>query len=333
MPTGAAGSEPDERDRAQVRLAVLVGDHEPDLSGVTDVEVRIARQDALPEALSDADALLVWDFSAKGVAEALPTAQRLRWIHVSSAGVDRVLDDEVRRRDFVVTNVSGVLDETMAEYVLGLVLALVKDLRGTLERQFRADWEHRPTGRLAGRRALVVGVGAIGRATADLLRGVGVQVDGVGRTARDGDGPFGTVYGQSDLPDVVGAYDIVVLAAPLTAQTRRMFDASTIAAMRSSAYLINAGRGELVDEPALTDALRSCAIAGAALDVFATEPLPRDNPLWMLPNVIVSPHMAGDYVGWRDDLLEVFLENLDRYRTGRPLLNKVDKELGYIPSH
>lgn len=316
-----------------LRLAILVADHQPALPDLDGVDVRLAMKDDLPETLEYADALLVWDFSAVGVANALPTAKRLRWIHVSSAGVDRVLSDEIRRRDIVVTNTRGVLDTTMAEYVLSLLLAWVKDLPGTLERQGRHEWEHRPTRRLAGLRALVVGVGGIGRSTAAMLRAVGVEVDGVGRTARTGEPPFGTVYAQSSLADVVGDYDAVVVAAPLTRETRGMINARTLDAMRTSAYLINVGRGGLVDEPALVEALRGGGLAGAALDVFATEPLPPKHPLWEMPGVIVSPHMAGDYIGWRDDLLAVFLDNLDRFRGGAPLLNTVDKELGYIPSH
>ena len=224
------------------RLAILVADHRPDLPDLDGVDVRLATAEQLPEALEDADALLVWDFSAVGVAAALPTATRLRWIHVSSAGVDRVLSDEIRGRDIVVTNTRGVLDTTMAEYVLSLLLAWVKDLPGTFERQGRRHWEHRPTRRLSGLRTLVVGVGGIGRSTAAMLRAVGVDVDGVGRTARTGEPPFGKVYAQSSLTDVVGDYDAVVVAAPLTRETRGMIDAATLAAMRSSAYLINVGR-------------------------------------------------------------------------------------------
>lgn len=311
---------------------MLVRDHEPDVGELDGVDVRLATKDDLIDAVTDADALLVWDFSAVGVAAALPAARRLRWIHISSAGVDRVLDDEIRRRDIIVTNSRGVLDETMAEYVLGLMLALVKDLRGTFERQARHEWEHRPTYRLAGRRALIVGVGGIGRATAAMLHAVGVAVDGVGRTGREDDPPFGTVYDPAALHDVVGAYDFVVVAAPLTSQTRGMVDASVLAAMRPSAYLVNVGRGELVDEQALTTVLRSGGLAGAALDVFSTEPLPAGHELWTLPGVIVSPHMGGDYVGWRDDLWAVFVANLTRFCSGEPLQNVVDKDLGYVPS-
>jgi phosphoglycerate dehydrogenase-like enzyme len=123
-----------------------------------------------------------------------------------------------------------------------------------------------------------------------------------------------------------------VLAAPLTATTRGMLDAPTLAALRPTARVINVGRGALVVEPDLIDALREGRIGGAALDVFAREPLPADSPLWTLPGVIVSPHMSGDLVGWRQALVEVFRDNLARYRAGEPLRNVVDKSLGYVTS-
>jgi phosphoglycerate dehydrogenase-like enzyme len=283
--------------------------------------------------LPEAEALLVWDFAARGLAEAWPGAARLQWVHVASAGVDRVLTADVRNnRGVVVTNSRGVLDGAIAEYVLGLALAVAKDLPGTLRRQGQRRWEHRPTQRLAGRHALVVGPGAIGRSVGRLLAAVGVTVDAVGsedRPPRVGE-PFGTVVTADRLAEVVGGYDLVVLCAPLTERTRGMVDAEVLAAMRSTATLVNVGRGALVDEKALLRSLADGRPATAALDVTEVEPLPDSSPLWAHPNVIVSPHMAGDVVGWRDDLLALFVENLTRFRDGAPLLNVVDLDRGYV---
>lgn len=314
----------------RLQLVVLADDQDvPDVRGLPGVDIRLVGGADLPHALPSADVLLVWDFTAAGLAEAWHHAQRLRWMHVNSAGVDKVLTPPVVASDVLVTNAAGVLDESLAEYVLGLLLAMVKDLPGTLDRQRRHRWEHRPTRRLAGRRVLVVGLGGIGRATARLLTAVGCTVDGAARRARASDPDVGVVHAADDLRAVIGQYDVIVLAAPLTAATRGLVDRRMLDAMAPDAVLVNVGRGGLVDEDALADALVNGRLAGAALDVFAAEPLPADHPLWDCPGTIVSPHMSGDYIGWRDDLLALFTDNLSRFMRGEPLCNIVDKDLGY----
>jgi phosphoglycerate dehydrogenase-like enzyme len=216
--------------------------------------------------------------------------------------------------------------------VLGLVLAFVKDLPGTLAAQADRRWRHRETQRLAGRRALVIGTGPIGRATGRLLRAAGLQVAGIGRIGRDDDPDFGTVHPFGELLERLSVADFVVAAAPLTDETEGMINARTLAAMSPSARLINVGRGGLVVTQDLVAALRGGGLAGAALDVFETEPLPAGSPLWGMPNVVISPHMSGDAVGWRPALAELFVDNFLRWRAGRPLRNVVDKRLGYVPT-
>ncbi|WP_142106370.1 D-2-hydroxyacid dehydrogenase [Pseudonocardia cypriaca] len=273
---------------------------------------------SLAEVLPGTEVLLVWDFLSDAVRDAWPAADSLRWVHTASAGVDRLTFPGLLASDVTLTNSRGVFDRPMAEYVLGLVLAMAKDLPGTLAAQTRGEWHHRETEPIAGRRVVVVGGGPIGRAIAGLLAAVGMDVELVGR--RDFDG----------LPGLLPSADWLVLAAPLTDATRGMLDAAALALLRPSARVINVGRGALVVEPDLVDALREGRIAGAALDVFAREPLPADSPLWTQPGVIVSPHMSGDLIGWRQDLVEVFRDNLARYRAGEPLRNVVDKTLGYV---
>ena len=272
----------------------------------------------LADALAGAEVLLVWDFTSDAVRDAWPAADALRWVHTASAGVDRLTFPGLLESDVTLTNSRGVFDRPMAEYVLGLVLAMAKDLPGTLAAQSRQEWHHRETEPIAGRCAVVVGGGPIGRAIAGLLGAVGMDVELVGR--RDFD----------DLPGLLPRADWLVLAAPLTDITRGMLDTAALARLRPSARVINVGRGALVVEPDLVDALQAGRIAGVALDVFAREPLPPDSPLWRLPGVIVSPHMSGDLIGWRQTLVEVFRDNLARYRAGRPLCNVVDKTLGYV---
>jgi phosphoglycerate dehydrogenase-like enzyme len=222
-----------------------------------------------------------------------------------------------------------VFDEPMAEYVLGLVLALAKAFPRTLQAQRERRWDYRTVERVQGKRALVVGSGSIGRAIARLLRAAGLQVEGVGRRARAQDADFGVVHAVGDLNRVLGAADYVVLITPLTAQTRGLFDAARFAAMAPQARFINVGRGALVDEAALLAALRSGAIAGAALDVFVTEPLPEHSPMWDAPNLIVSPHMSGDTHDYRQAVAARFAENLRRFAAGQPLENLIDKALGF----
>jgi phosphoglycerate dehydrogenase-like enzyme len=316
------------------RVTVLVDrDLPPDLDEISRVaEVRTARADDLDVAIDGAEVLLTWDIRRGLLDGAWESANRLRWIHTASAGVDNVLIPGVVASGVTVTNSRGVFDTAIAEYVLGLVLTFAKDLAGSRDRQNRRVWEHRDTELVAGTTAVVVGVGSIGRATARMLRAVGVRVSGVGRTTRSGDPDFGTVAAATGLARLLPDADYVVLAAPLTEQTRGLVGAAELAAMRPTARLINVGRGELVVEAELVDALTAGRIAGAALDVFECEPLPPTSPLWILPGVLVSPHMSGDSIGWRHQLAELFLDNLRRWCAGEPLLNVVDKDVGYVNS-
>lgn len=292
--------------------------------------IRYATSADLAAALPGAEILLVWDFTSDAVRSAWPAADALRWVHTASAGVDRVAFPELLSSEVVLTNSRGVFDAPIAEYVLAVVLAFAKDLPGTLRFQDRHRWLHRETERVAGCRAVVVGGGPIGRAIGRLLRAVGLRVDLVGRTERPDDPEFGTVHGQDALLGLAPRADYLVLAAPLTDQTRGMVDATLLSALPPTARLINVSRGPLVVTADLLAALREGRLAGAALDVFDAEPLPDSSPLWDTPGLLVSPHMSGDVHGWRDELVTLFTANFDRYVRGRPLHNVVDKTRGYV---
>ena len=287
--------------------------------------------DALRAALPGAEVLLGWNFAADDISRAFDRADRLRWIQWAGAGVDAALFPALVESDVTLTNARGVFDRPMAEYTLGMILAFAKDFRRTDALQRERKWMHRLTDRIAGTKALVVGAGSIGRAIARTLRAAGIEVEGVGRTARDRDPDFGRVHGAGGLDRALGSADWVVLIAPLTARTRGMFGASRFAAMKPTARFFNLGRGALVDEAALIDALRNGVIAGAGLDVFAGEPLPAESPLWGMENVFVSPHMSGDFHGHQAVMAQVFIDNFRRYRAGEPLANVVDKGLGFVP--
>ena len=286
--------------------------------------------DALRYALPGAEVLLGWKFDAGDVRHAFDRADRLRWIQWGGAGVDAALFPALVESDVTLTNLRGVFDQAMAEYTLGMILAFAKDLRRTDALQRERAWSHRLTERIAGTRALVVGAGSIGRAIGRTLRAAGIEVGVVGRTARDGDPDFGRVHGNEDLDHALGSADWVVLIAPLTAETRGMFGAARFAAMKPTARFFNLGRGALVDEPAMIEALAGGTIAGAGLDVFAEEPLPATSPLWGMENVFVSPHMSGDFHGHKAAMAAMFIENFRRFRAGEPLVNVVDKRLGFV---
>jgi phosphoglycerate dehydrogenase-like enzyme len=318
-------------------LAVLCGNQHPsELPAMEPIEtaavVRYTGEEGLAEALRGADALFMYDFLSSALPRAWPAADRLGWVHIASAGVDPVMFPELRASDVVLTNSRGVFDDAIAEYVLGVVIAFAKDLARSIDLQRQGRWQHRETERIARRRALVVGTGPIGRAIARMLRAVGMEVSGMGRRARAGDPDFGTVHASADLLRQLPDIDYVIAVAPLTEQTKGMFAAEAFAAMKPGARFVNVGRGELVVTEDLIGALRAGRLAGAALDVFETEPLPPESPLWTMDNVLVSPHMSGDFLGWRNTLVEVFAENFQRWQTGRPLRNVVDKQLGYVPS-
>ena len=258
-------------------------------------------------------------------------SDHVRWVAAPTAGVDWLLFPGLVDSDVVVTNAAGVFDDAMAEYTLALVSAITVDLPGTLRMQSRREWRHRETRRLAGGRAVILGAGGVGRAIHRVLSQAGLSGQCVGRRAR-AEPAGGPAAALADLPGLLPEADFVILALPLTAATRGVIGPAELARMDPGAWLINVGRGALVDEPALLGALRSGAIGGAALDVFTDEPLPPASPWWDLPNVIVSPHMSGDFRGWEQALTGLFTDQLRRWQTGQPLLNVVDKRLGFLAS-
>jgi phosphoglycerate dehydrogenase-like enzyme len=276
------------------------------------------------QAPPSAEILYVWDYGLEDLGALLTAAPQVRWVHVNSVGVNQLLCEELRGK--TLTNARGVFDTSVTEWVLASVLAHVKNLAGTWERQRRGEWEHQVTGRLAGRRAAVVGTGSIGRAVAGGFAALGVEVELIGRT----DDQASAGRGSSRLVEVARDADILVSALPLTAQTTGLVNAAVLDALGPEGFFVNVGRGQTVVEVDLVAALRSGTIAGAALDVFETEPLPASSPLWTLPGVLVSPHMSGHYQGLAADMMRIFADNLRRWQAGLPLRNVVDLEVGYV---
>ncbi|WP_073913354.1 MULTISPECIES: D-2-hydroxyacid dehydrogenase [Mycolicibacterium] len=313
-------------------IAVLCeheSDRVPGLAGL-DAEFRHCDADGLAQAVKGAQALLLWDYFSTALRDVWSHADALEWVHVAAAGVDTLLFEELRDSDVVVTNARGVFDRPIAEYVLGAVIAYAKGTQASLDFQRRHEWRYRETRSITGAHALVVGTGGIGREIARLLRAAGLSVRGAGRVAADDDPDFGTVVATADLAGAVGWCDHLVLAVPLTEATRGVVDAEVLGAMKPDAHLVNIARGPIVDEHALLAALTERRIGGATLDVFDIEPLPADHPLWDAPGAVITAHMSGDVVGFRDTLACQFADNARRWLAGQPLLNVVDKKLGYV---
>lgn len=318
-------------------ITVLTAPGEPEPPGIEAIrargEVRLAWDEkTLRESLPGSRVMMVTDFRTEALEAAWPTADKLEWIHATSAGVDALMFPALIESDVTVTNARGIFDRSIAEYVLCTMLMFAKDFPRSMRLQAGHKWKHRDTERAEGREVLIVGAGSIGRQIARLARAVGMNPHGVARRARSGDDDFVAVHANEQLFDQLEVADFVVIAAPLTPQTEGLFDQKAFAAMKKEARLINIGRGPIVNTKDLIDALNKGEIAGAALDVFEEEPLPEDHPLWEMGNVILTPHMSGDFIGWRRALTDQFLENFDRWHKGEELFNHVDKKLGYAGS-
>ncbi|MBE0485173.1 D-2-hydroxyacid dehydrogenase [Marinobacter sp.] len=296
-------------------------------------QVRFAcDEQTLRDTLPGTDVMMVTDFRTEALEAAWPAADKLQWIHATSAGVDALMFPALIKGNVVVTNARGIFDRTIAEYVLCSILMFAKDFPQSIRLQLKREWKHRDTERAQGKQVLVVGAGSIGRQIGQLVKAIGMQPHGIARTPRRDDPDFVAVHGHEQIYDQLSHADYVVIAAPLTPQTEGLFDSKAFAAMKKSARLINIGRGPIVKTDDLIKALEDGEIAGAALDVFEEEPLPEDHPLWQRDDVIMTAHMAGDFIGWKRALTDQFLENFDRWHKGGELFNLVNKELGYAGS-
>jgi glyoxylate/hydroxypyruvate reductase len=258
-------------------------------------------------------------------------APRLRFIQATNAGVDGFLArTRLDGSRIAVSTAAGIHAVPLAEFAMMGALYFVKDVHQLNAWKAEHHWERYATRRLAGRRALVIGLGGIGRQVASSFAALGVEVWGLARNqpAQRPPGVSRTIT-REQLPQALGELDVLVIACPLTEQTRGMIGAGEIARLRDDAIVVNVGRGPVIDEPALIDALTAGRLAGACLDVFADEPLPSESPLWDLDNVIVSPHSASTLAEENATLTELFIDNLGRYLDGRPLRNRYDAAAGY----
>lgn len=299
--------------------------------------VRVASiEDAadLPAALADAEVFAGWHFPRPHFA----AARRLRWIHSASAGIEANLFPELLASDVVLTNSAGLHAVSIPEHVLGQMFVLARNFHEALRLQARAEWNRFGVisfaggiSELRGGKLAILGAGAIGRNLARLAAALDMHVRIMRRDPSRAVPGVELVVPPTDLHELLAWADWVVCALPLTRETRGLIGSTALQAMRSSAFLINVGRGESIDEEALVAALRAGAIAGAAVDVFDQEPLPPEHPFWSLPNLVLTPHVSGYTPEYFQKMLALFEDNLERFVGGRPLRNVVDKQLGYAP--
>jgi phosphoglycerate dehydrogenase-like enzyme len=274
-------------------------------------------------------------FSSRVTADHLAAAPRLRWIHSPAAGVGAMLFPEMVASPVVMTNSRGNSSVTIAEHVMAVTLALLRDLPLAWRRQARREWAQNEFDAgasirtLKGARVLVVGLGSIGGETARLAAAFGAEVVGLRRRPAPGSNRGIVVRGPEALSAELPRADVVVIAAPQTAETHHLIGAGELAVMKRGAVLVNVSRGKLIDEGALIDALASGGLRGAALDVFEHEPLDPSSPLWERPDVLITPHVSGFHSGYWPEATRLFADNLRRFSAGEPLHNLVDKKAGY----
>ncbi len=257
-----------------------------------------------------------------------PLLPAVTWVHTLSAGVDTLLFDALVRSNVEVTNAAGVYAQPLAEFALWAMLHHTRGGARLAQAQRDARWDPFAPAELAGQQLLVVGYGGIGRAVAARARAFGMRITAVRRHPAP-DEVVQDVWGMDALDVLLPTADHVVLCAPLTVDTHRLMDARRLSRMKRTGFLINVGRGGLVDESALAGALANDKLGGAALDVFETEPLPPNHPLWHLPNVVLSPHCADQVAGWQTRSMALFMENARATLAGKPRKNVVQKALGY----
>jgi phosphoglycerate dehydrogenase-like enzyme len=294
-------------------------------TGIDSFEVRDGA--ALERRIGEADVLVV---SGLWRNDLLPRATRLRFIQSIGAGTDQFPREALAERGVRLASARGVNARAVAEHVMALILALSRRLPEARDNQARRVWRgmigdlDRREDELAGKTLIIVGLGQIGGRLAQLAKAFDMAVIGIRRDPRAGRGHADAVHAVSELAALLPQADVVALTCPLTAETERLIDAGALGRMKPSAYLVNAARGRVVDQPALIDALARRQIMGAALDVTAEEPLPPDSPLWAMDHVLITPHTAGETRRYEDNVLAIMRENLERLWRGEiGLLNQV----------
>jgi phosphoglycerate dehydrogenase-like enzyme len=320
----------------KITVVVLANPNEPQLAmlGALPQDTSLAvgnSTEAFVRAAPEASIIFNWSGSGALLRDALGMCPSVRWVHCRAAGLDDLLTPELIASPVPLTNGSGVFSPPLGEFVLGAILYFAKDFRRLIRNQIAGVWEQFDVAEVSGQTAGIVGYGDIGRAVATRLKAMGMNILAMRRTAPSGgsDPLVSKYYSSEGLAEMIPQCDYLVVTAPLTASTRGMIGTREFAAMKPGAVVINVGRGAVIDEPAMIQALSEKRIRGAALDVFATEPLPAGHPFFQLENVLLSPHSTDHTYDWLERAMQFFLEQFDRFTKGEPLLNVVDKKRGY----
>jgi phosphoglycerate dehydrogenase-like enzyme len=284
------------------------------------------------QAVAEADVLCNWSGSPALFRKVFLNCPRLRWVHSRSAGLDKSLFPELTESSVVLTNGSGVFSVSLGEFALSAILYFAKGLRKMIRNQMAGVWEPFDVLPVEGYTVGIVGYGDIGRAVAARVRAMGMKVLAVKRhLSHSGnlDSLVEEMFGPDRRIEMLARCDYVVVTAPLTAETIGMIGEAEFSAMKATAVIINLGRGPVINERALVKALAENRIKGAALDVFDEEPLPHGHQFYNMENVLLSPHCADHTPEWLNDAMRFFIAQYERFRKGEPLLNVVNKTLGY----
>lgn len=294
--------------------------------------VQLQNYDHVPEEIPDTDVFIGWSLRP----QQFVAATKLRWIHSPAAAVHQLMFPELIQSNVLLTNSTGIHGPVVAEHAIAVLLALAKRLPQAMQYQAKRTWSQdqlwheRPRPReVADTTVAVIGMGGIGREFTTRAKALGMKVLAVRENPAKGTGGADAVYSPAEIDSVLPQADYVLLCTPVTPATTSLINAARFTKMKPDAYLINVGRGPLIDEAALLQALQERRIAGAALDVFNEEPLPADSPFWSLDNLLITPHTAAVTERLWERHYKLIVENLNRFLAGQPLLNQVDKKLGY----
>lgn len=293
---------------------------------VPDANIITCADSELGQHLPTADILIAWGFI--NIDEHLPNAPRLRWIHALSAGVEKILSPTVAEAPIQLTNVRGIHGIPMSEHVFGMMLAFSRSIAGFARQQQDAVWKRLSLTELYNKTLCIVGLGSIGREIAKRAKAFNMRIVATKQTMTQ-ELFVDELCPPSELDRLLGEADYVVLTVPETPDTVGLFSYERICRMKESAVLINVARGTVVSAEGLAQALTEKKIAGAALDVFVSEPLSESSPLWKMDNVLITPHCAAVSPLYLDRAMQCFCENLSLYMNNKAMMNVIDKERGY----